>query len=72
MHVWTDAVRATDSSTTAQAANGTNPRNLLYTSGTYPWIDFRKDRSGSTGQASCSWWGEQAMQTTGKLVQIIG
>ncbi|WP_218135404.1 hypothetical protein [Paenibacillus sp. 276b] len=47
--MWADAVRAADPSTTTQTANGTNPWNLLHTTGTDAGVDRRQYRSCTTG-----------------------
>ncbi|MBE7681641.1 hypothetical protein [Paenibacillus sp. P13VS] len=41
LHMWTDTVRTTDSSATALTADGANPRNLLHTARTNPWVGWR-------------------------------
>ncbi|MGN7415150.1 hypothetical protein [Paenibacillus sp. SAF-068] len=56
--MWTRTVRASYATTTTQAADGTNPWNLLHTAWAYTWIDWRQDRASATCQTSRSRWGE--------------
>ncbi|WP_339311045.1 hypothetical protein NZ043_06250 [Paenibacillus sp. FSL k6-2145] len=39
LHVWTNTVRAPNTPTTTQTADGTNPWNLLHTTRAYARID---------------------------------
>ncbi|WP_342571192.1 hypothetical protein MKY85_26980 [Paenibacillus sp. FSL R5-0749] len=70
--MWTSTIRASDTATTMQTADGTNPWNLLYTSWAYTRIERGKNRPSAACQTSRSRWGEQMMEALGKVLSMIG
>ncbi|WP_179198401.1 hypothetical protein [Paenibacillus amylolyticus] len=72
LHMWTSTVRAADTPTTTQTADGTNPWNLLHTTWAYTRIERGKDRPSAACQTSRSRWGEQMMEALGKVLRVIG
>ncbi|MNP49673.1 hypothetical protein D3C76_1438780 [compost metagenome] len=72
LHVWTSTVRAPNTPTTTQAADGADPWNLLHTTWAYAWIGRRQNRSCPTCQTSRSRRGEQMMKTLGQVLRVIG
>ncbi|WP_307415898.1 hypothetical protein [Paenibacillus sp. W2I17] len=72
LHMWTSTVRASDTPTTTQTADRTNPWNLLHTTWAYTWIERGKDRPSAACQTSRSRWGEQMVEALGKVLSVIG
>ncbi|OMF66599.1 hypothetical protein BK141_06745 [Paenibacillus sp. FSL R5-0765] len=72
MHVWTSTVWASDTPTTTQTSDGTDPWKLLHTMWAYTRIERGKDRPSATCQTNRSRWGEKMMEAVGKVLRVIG